>query len=376
MPCASSSTRWLARTKSARASMSPRASASRRKISWASAGSCRSNVTARRSTRFRPNRLTCSQATTQPRFLDQCASRQLDFSRCAACCSIQAGSMRAHIIAHTLPPTSRICAAKIQFGGSFASAEPGNTWNLRSRVPWKMPRSSLRPTWVGRPAKRLRWIVSKRSAASFSTIPRSSRSPPLPFGERVGERGGCSRERSCEARLLLPGLRKPGPSPRPSPRRGKGDAMWPPRGGEEASSFHPSSCTTSSNCRCSSRHSRMRMKLRKCREHQSRSFDCVSSPCAWSYPRHRFSTPTKSDFGSAKAACAASACWRASAGRSRGSWMLRKATMAMSSRSACSFSASTSMRASCTSIGSLASVRPMAVSARASSMAPISARRR
>ena len=261
--------------------------------------------------------------------------------------------MRAHIIAHTLPPTSRICAANTQFGGVFASAEPGNTWNLRSRVLWKMPRSSLRPTCVGRPARRLRWMFSNGRADSSSL-------PPLPAA--VGW-GGV---------LWVGGVLPPPGLPL---RAGGGDKRAGARAGD-ASSFHPSSCTTSSNCRCSSRHSRMRMKLRKCREHQSRNLDCVSSSCAWSYAHHRFSTPTKSDLGSANAACAASACWRASAGRSRGSWTLRKAAMVSSSRSAPMFSASTSMRASCTSIGSLASVRPTAVSVRAASMAPISARRR
>src|SRR5690606_41066285 len=64
--------------------ISPRTSASRRKIAWASAGSCCWKVTGRFSTSTRPNRLTCSYATTQPRFFDQCASRQLVRSRCAA----------------------------------------------------------------------------------------------------------------------------------------------------------------------------------------------------------------------------------------------------------------------------------------------------
>ncbi|CAM5351811.1 hypothetical protein RLIN73S_07457 [Rhodanobacter lindaniclasticus] len=136
MPSASSSTRWLARMKSALASMSPRTSASRRKIAWASAGSCGWNVTGRFSTSTRPNRLTCSYATTQPRFFDQCASRQLVRNRCAACCSIHSGSTRAFAMPHTRPPTSRICAENTQFGGALASAEPGKTWNLRSRVPW------------------------------------------------------------------------------------------------------------------------------------------------------------------------------------------------------------------------------------------------
>ena len=46
------------------------------------------------------------------------------------------------------------------------------------------------------------------------------------------------------------------------------------------SDFQPSSSHSSFSCRCSSRHSRMRRKPRKCFSHQSRSFDCVSSSCA------------------------------------------------------------------------------------------------
>src|SRR6185503_7167651 len=78
-----------------------------------------------------------------------------------------------------------------------------------------MPRSSLRPTCVGRPAKRLRWIVSKRSAASFSTVTGFSPSPPLPLGERIEVRGGCSRDFSCEARLFFAVLRELAPLPPP-----------------------------------------------------------------------------------------------------------------------------------------------------------------
>ena len=186
---------------------------------------------------------------------------------------------------HTRPPTSRICAEKIQFGGALDKAEPGNTWNLRSRVLWYTPFSSLRPTWVGRPASRLRWMDSKRRAtAASSSTDCFSRSPPLPCGERIEVRGRCSRDERlfvffALAEALFTLSRKPGPSPRPSLQRREGDLMALSAEAAFPSRVHPRSCTTSNSCRCNSRHSRMRIKLRKCREHQSRSFDWVSSSC-------------------------------------------------------------------------------------------------
>src|SRR5690348_760243 len=94
-----------------------------------------------------------------------------------------------------------------------------------------MPRSSLRPTCVGRPAKRLRWIVSKRSAASFSTVTGFSPSPPLHLGKRIEVRGGCSRDFSCEARLFFADPREFAPlTPALSPKLCLGERG--PRAGE------------------------------------------------------------------------------------------------------------------------------------------------
>ena len=63
-----------------------------------------------------------------------------------------------------------------------------------------------------------------------------------------------------------------------------------------------------------------------------RNFDCVRSSCACRYASHSLTMPTNSDFGSANSACALSAAPRWSAGRSRGSWMPRKAAIASISR--------------------------------------------
>ena len=79
-----------------------------------------------------------------------------------------------------------------------------------------------------------------------------------------------------------------------------------------------------------------------------------------------------SDFASANCACAASAAPRASAGRSRGSWMPRKLAITSISRSTPCTCAATSMRASFTSTGSFAIALPMAVSLRLASTAPSS----
>ena len=60
------------------------------------------------------------------------------------------------------------------------------------------------------------------------------------------------------------------------------------RGRASPSGQPNSSVTISSNCRCSSRHSRMRRNERKCVWHQSRNFDCVSSSCASVYAAPEF----------------------------------------------------------------------------------------
>jgi len=62
--------------------------------------------------------------------------------------------------------------------------------------------------------------------------------------------------------------------------------------------------------------------------------------------RHRFSTPMKSERSSANDACARSAAAALSAGRSRGSWMLRKAAITRASARQRCRPASSRMRAS------------------------------
>jgi len=64
--------------------------------------------------------------------------------------------------------------------------------------------------------------------------------------------------------------------------------------------------------------------------HQRRRFRVPAADCSTA-ARHRFSTATKSERSSANSACAWSAASALSAGRSRGSWMLRNAAITSAS---------------------------------------------
>ena len=203
------------------------------------------------------------------------------------------------------------------------------------------------------PVRSSHWSTTTRARcrAGSPTTPTAAVSSPAANRGTTGTCARAGRRRCLRSRAVADLRRQAGRATRDAgPRTAR----------LRRSGCHPSSSHSNFSWRCSSRHSRRRRKPRKCFSAHWRNFDCVRSSCACRYASHSLTMPTNSDFGSANSACALSAAARWSTGRSRGSWMPRKAVIASISRKQPRSLAAMSMRASFTSTGSRAIVRPIA----------------